>query len=108
MMSLTGDWFDCRVMAIRDGAYWITDVAKPIEGGMSGSPILLPSGSAIGVVCTAAEGAGGGAEMHGPTARLASHLPGWLLGQLRLCSTPFDEPKAPRTDGVIRWGKDAK
>lgn len=84
MLSLAGDWFDCRVEAVMDGvAYWITGAVKPIEGGMSGSPILLPNGAAVGVVCMAGEDAGSD-SLHGPNPRLASHLPGWLLGQLGL------------------------
>ncbi len=50
MLSLDGEWFACRIGSA-GRCLWFEDTAQPIRGGMSGSPILLPDGSAIGVVC---------------------------------------------------------
>jgi hypothetical protein len=46
---------------------------------MSGSPILISDGRAVGVIGTSG---GGMLKVHtegGPQARLAAHLPAWLL-----------------------------
>jgi len=51
MLSLAGDWFPCKV-SHSGGPWWATDCAQPIEGGMSGSPILDDAGAAIGVVAS--------------------------------------------------------
>jgi hypothetical protein len=71
LLSLEGSWFPCIIEYIGDGPLLISDAAQRIVGGMSGSPILSAEGLAIGVVCL-----GGN---HAANARLASHLPGWLL-----------------------------
>lgn len=78
MLSLKGEWFTCRIMS-SGGALRFDRAAKPVVGGMSGSPIVLPDGSAVGVVCTSEEG-GGGRE-GGPNPMLTAHLPGWLLAE---------------------------
>ena len=64
--------FRCIVRARGRGPLWIEEPVQEIEGGMSGSPIVAEDGSAIGVVVTT----------QGPHPRLASHMPGWLLGEL--------------------------
>jgi hypothetical protein len=48
---------------------WLEDLAEPIERGMSGSPIMLPDGTVIGVV----------GWSNGPDPFLAQQLPRWLL-----------------------------
>jgi hypothetical protein len=55
MLSLEGEWFTCKIMS-NGGPLWFDQAAKPVAGGMSGSPIVLPDGSAVGVVCTSEEG----------------------------------------------------
>jgi hypothetical protein len=74
MLSLEGEWFKCRVMSL-GGSLWLDEAAQPIVGGMSGSPIILPNGGAVGVVCVSAEGRRDG----GPNPMLAANLPAWLL-----------------------------
>ena len=51
MLTLKGQWFYCNVNC-GGRSLWIDNPAEPIQGGMSGSPILTASGAAIGVVCT--------------------------------------------------------
>ena len=73
LISLSEQKFRCVVWsAHQHGPFWIRDAAQEIEAGMSGSPILAENGSAVGVFVTTS----------GPHPRLASHLPGWLLGAL--------------------------
>jgi hypothetical protein len=88
LMSLAGKWTPCRARPVPGGALVLSEAS--IVGGMSGSPIVLDNGAAIGVV---ALGHGGGvAELlgkrphteGGPEPRLACHLPGWLLNDLKL------------------------
>ena len=74
MLSLDGKWFSCRVKS-RGRSLWIQKAAQPIVGGMSGSPIILPDGGAVGMVCVSAEGRRDG----GPNPMLAANLPAWLL-----------------------------
>src|SRR5262249_2008888 len=74
MLSLDGEWFSCRIRSL-GRALWIEDAAQPIRSGMSGSPIILPGGSAVGVVCTSIEGKLEG----GPNPLLFAGLPAWLV-----------------------------
>jgi hypothetical protein len=71
LLSLDGRWFSCTIRHF-GGPLWITHAAERVLGGMSGSPIVAVSGTAIGVVCTITSPREGG-----PNARL--NLPGWLL-----------------------------
>ena len=71
LLSLDGRWFSCTIRHF-GGPLWITHAAERVRGGMSGSPIVAVSGTAIGVVCTTTSPREGG-----PNARL--NLPGWLL-----------------------------
>jgi hypothetical protein len=74
LLSLDGRrWFSCTVRHY-GGPLWITHAAEGIRGDMAGSPIVTESGTAIGVVCTAAAPWEGG-----PNPRLTHNLPGWLL-----------------------------
>jgi hypothetical protein len=78
MLSLTGEWFSCHVVAL-PRALMIVSAAERTEDGMSGSPIVDDNGRAIGAVSSTT-----GASQ----AQLASHLPGWLLEALGLNAGP--------------------
>jgi len=73
MLSLDGEWFSCRITSV-GSLLWIEDAAQPIRSGMSGSPVILPDGSAVGVVCVSVEGQREG----GPNPMLFANLPAWL------------------------------
>ena len=53
LLSLDGKWFACWVNPDRftDPMLWVSAADEPIRGGMSGSPIILEDGAAIGVLC---------------------------------------------------------
>jgi len=53
---------------------WIENAAEPLERGMSGSPILAPDGSAIGVVSVAGGRPGVPHHDGGPNPMLAACL----------------------------------
>jgi hypothetical protein len=76
MLSLDGEWFRCTLQFINDGPVWISKTAQPIDGGMSGSPIVLDDGTAIGVVCSADVSANPVGSIN---PRLVRSLPGWFL-----------------------------
>jgi hypothetical protein len=82
MLSLDGEWFKCRITS-RGRVLWIEDAAQPVQPGMSGSPIILPDGSAVGVVCVGTdEGLEGGPaplSFDGPDPLLFDCLPAWLV-----------------------------
>jgi Trypsin-like peptidase domain len=87
LLTLDGRWAKCVVHA-HPLALWIEKCVEGIRGGMSGSPILDGSGSAIGVV-TVSGGSPDDLEAHtggGPSPRLTSCLPGWLLRELEASS----------------------
>ena len=73
VLSLDGRWFSCTIRHY-GGPLWITHAAERVHTGMSGSPIVSETGTAIGVVCTTTSPRDGG-----PNARLSDNLPGWLL-----------------------------
>ena len=75
ILSLEGEWFLCRVTSL-GRSLWIDEMARPIVGGMSGSPIILPDGAAVGMVCVSAN-----ISPAGPNPMLAANLPGWLLDE---------------------------
>jgi Trypsin-like peptidase domain len=76
LFSLEGDWFACEVI-ITTRSLWIENAARPLVGGMSGSPIVGEDGSAIGVVCAGNDEHGGG-----PNPCLARALPVWAFSEL--------------------------
>jgi hypothetical protein len=80
LLSLEGDWFACRV-SVR-GTLWVTDAAKPIVGGMSGSPIITLAG-AVGIVCLSGGAVDRDHREGGPNPYLP--LPGWMAYG---CDTP--------------------
>jgi hypothetical protein len=82
MLSLEGDWFPCRVRSL-GRTLWIEDAAQEIRGGMSGSPIILPDGSAIGVACVS------GDTMNGPNPMLSASLPAWLARDAQNAASTF-------------------
>ncbi len=62
----------------------VYDAKDGIHAGMSGSPVLLGDGSAIGVVCVAS---GANPRLYtegGPNPRLMTNLPGWCLRALAI------------------------
>jgi hypothetical protein len=73
LMSLSGEWFDCKVLRFPCGFY-VPEASQAIVGGMSGSPVLRRDGTAIGVVSRS-----NGQDCECPS--LTDHLPGWLLRQ---------------------------
>jgi hypothetical protein len=80
MLSLEGEWFKCRVKSM-GRSLWFEAAEQPVIGGMSGSPIVLPGGEAVGVVCLSEDSHAAGRE-GGPNPMLSAHLPGWLLDEL--------------------------
>jgi hypothetical protein len=70
LLSLDGQWFECRLRATRR-LLWIGDKAQAFAGGMSGSPIADADGAAMGVLCTTAA-----------NPILVQHLPRWLLDEI--------------------------
>ena len=51
LLSLSNEWFPCKVEHYPNSALSILDAAYGIEPGMSGSPIIAEDGTAIGIVC---------------------------------------------------------
>ena len=72
VLSLDGQWFACHV---RSGGktLLVENAAQPIQGGMSGSPIIAPDGTVIGVISTG----------EAPNPELAADLPAWILRAIR-------------------------
>lgn len=86
LLSLGGAWSRCAVKCVRNGPFWIEEANEGIMGGMSGSPIMVDDGSAIGIVCTSGGGADDDGDLDtegGPNPRLMRNLPGWLLPGMR-------------------------
>ena len=83
LLSLKGQWFNCRIDRLGDGPLWITKAEMQIAAGMSGSPILSASGSAIGVLCAGSHtGNSKLCREGGPQAVLSRNLPVWLWRSL--------------------------
>jgi hypothetical protein len=83
LLSLEGDWFDCRIMTAGTSdpraILWVKDAKLGIIGGMSGSPILNNLGEAVGSVSSSG---GTPNKVHtegGPHPRLLYDLPAWLI-----------------------------
>jgi hypothetical protein len=88
LLSLDNKWFSCLVRQV-NGPLWIFEASEGIMGGMSGSPIIVGGGSAIGVLCTS--GGTDGQMIHtngGPNPRMDWHLPAWLLHDLNWAISP--------------------
>lgn len=76
LVSLNGELMPCTIR--RYGATLLTYGARTV-GGMSGSPIIAPDGSAVGIVVVGSNGPYTG---DGPHPILTEQLPGWLLNEL--------------------------
>ena len=82
LLSLAGDWFDCELQVIGNRCLWIENAAQAIVDGMSGSPIIIDDGRAIGIVCISSS-----IDEHrsgGPNPYLAGALPAWAFSELVL------------------------
>jgi V8-like Glu-specific endopeptidase len=80
MLSLDGTWFRCKYRS--PGRLLQLQTEAPIQGGMSGSPILDNDAAAIGL---ASLGIGGGDvenSTEGTSASLAEALSAWLRQQM--------------------------
>ena len=90
----TGEWVRCKIGHV-GGPLWVSRATNGIKGGMSGSPILDASGSAVGVVsCSSGSDAPDSQTEGGPNPRLAYHLPGWLLREFGCALGPDQYLKA--------------
>jgi hypothetical protein len=67
LLSLDGHWVPGRARTTGN-RLWLKQGANSIQSGMSGSPILLPDGRALGAVSSN--------ELH---PLLTGNLPGWML-----------------------------
>jgi hypothetical protein len=83
LLSLDKWWRQCMVRQV-GGPLWLYDAKDGINRGMSGSPVLLGDGSAIGVVCAAGGTDTGLYTEGGPNPRLMTNLPGWCLSALAI------------------------
>jgi hypothetical protein len=78
LFSLDGRWFEGSVTN-RAGMLWIDHPVETIVDGMSGEPIVLDDGSAVGVLCNSATAGGKEHLVGGPNPCLTDQLPGWVL-----------------------------
>ena len=84
LLSLKGEWFGCQVQWMKriDGPLWVSKPAQPIEGGLSGSPIVSETGNAIGILAASVTENGKDSasdEFGASNPRLMRDLPLWLL-----------------------------
>ena len=85
LLSLDGRWFGCSVERHPpDGPLWITNAEEPIVGGMSGSPVLAPDGTAIGVVSISSGSGDSDTHREGMSPAMMRDLPAWLCRRLAL------------------------
>jgi hypothetical protein len=93
LLSLSNEWFPCKVQHAPGGTLLISDTKEGIAGGMSGSPIIAEDGGAIGIVCL---GSGSpGDDEGGPNPRLMGNLPGWFLKERAAKPMPTEKTKRP-------------
>jgi hypothetical protein len=90
--SLENEWFRCTATR-KDGLICIFDASEYLRPGMSGSPIVSDGGDAVGVFVTATGGGSAGYlrgehREGGPNPHLLDALPGWLLRELGIISSP--------------------
>jgi hypothetical protein len=83
LLSLKGEWFSCSLQRHGIGRLLVSplclsDLRQPIEGGMSGSPIVSDGGAALGIVNVSGSGGDGGAQTN-----LFQCLPGFCLPRRR-------------------------
>jgi hypothetical protein len=79
LLSLDSKWFRCDVAG--SNRLSVSNAAQGIEGGMSGSPILV-EGAAIGVLGTSMGVSDSAHTEGGPQPALAQCLPQWLATEL--------------------------
>jgi hypothetical protein len=83
LIGLSGRPIMCEITPCPRGALFIGKAAEPIEGGMSGSPILNAEGAAVGVlVCSAGRAITGLTFEGGPNPELLDVLPRWLINRV--------------------------
>lgn len=75
----TQEWFSCQVLQ-NGGRLSLREMAEPVVGGMSGSPILTDDGAAIGIIVRGRNDPERPDSILNP--RLAGDLPGRLLRDL--------------------------
>ena len=88
LLRLGGEWESCQIASNRFGGLWITEAAKGIAAGMSGSPIMNTAGEAVGIISTSG---GSPHSLHtegGPQASLRYNLPGWALVLVKQLDKP--------------------
>jgi hypothetical protein len=84
LYALDGRWFSAEVSRLPGSrGFYLTGTAEAIRGGMSGSPIRLASGKAIGVVSTSMGSAGEEDHREACGIALTRALPVWLVRELR-------------------------
>jgi len=81
MLSLDGDWFTCAIRSL-GRSLLIEDATQPIRSGMTGSPIILPDGSAVCVVCISSGSSCADHREGGPNPLLFANLPAWLVREV--------------------------
>lgn len=86
LLSLDGRWTKCN---LRVPTWWalsptlyVSEASDGIIGGMSGSPILMDDGRAVGVAVVAEGTKDERYTEGGPQPILMYHLPGWLVGRV--------------------------
>jgi hypothetical protein len=84
LLSSENHWGRCRIKPLPRGL-WIENTEEDIRSGMSGEPIMIDDGSAVGIICYSSALAGEAHRSGGPNPFLTRHLPGWLLRELN-CS----------------------
>jgi hypothetical protein len=76
LLALSGEWFSAQATSYGRSLV-VDEKSAAITGGMSGSPIVAPDGSAVGVVAT---------NQYGPL--LAANLPGWIVAKTGALARP--------------------
>ena len=87
LFSLAGRWFDC-IAVQNGGGISIIQASEDIVGGMSGTPIVVDDGSAIGVLSSGSGPADEGHRKSPLNPRIAGDLPGRLLIELGIWPRP--------------------
>ena len=82
LLSLDGVWFRCAIsQESPTGPLWLSALEGKIIGGMSGSPVISATGTAVGIVCVSVElpqDFNPLKQYHGPNPSLVGNLPGWF------------------------------
>jgi len=85
LLSVSGQWTPCRLKVSAHTGYGptlrISEATDGLLGGMSGSPILLDDGLAIGMFVKSSDGGMKRPTEGGPQPLLMQYLPGWLVRQ---------------------------